>query len=185
MKQNDLKLVLATLVLIAAGTWAYSIHRVQAEQDANRPFALIAAKDQDDAEDFTLAMADGHSVKLSEALKKGPVVLDYWATWCGPCREEMPKLEALSEVYHKRGVQFYGVNIDAKPKQVAAYARKYGLSFPQIVGVGTGVDEMYQVGAYPTTLVINRQSKVCARNEGSDQNLTQDLSKTLDAVLRG
>ena len=84
------------------------------------------------APDFTLRSADGRNVRLDE-LRGQVVLVNFWATWCGPCREEMPRLDTLYQKYHKSGFVLLGVNVDDDPHTALATAAKLGVSFPVLL----------------------------------------------------
>lgn len=111
------------------------------------------------APDFTLKSGSGRNLKLSE--HRGEVVMiNFWATWCGPCRQEMPLLNRLHEKYHKAGFTLFGVNIDDKSGNALAMARKLGVAFPVLFDTEKRVSRLYDVEAMPSTLLIDRDGKV-------------------------
>ena len=121
-------------------------------------FALLAvpASATDSvAPDFVLKGSDGKNLRLRE-LRGQVVMLNFWATWCGPCREEMPKLEQIYKQYHKAGLTVLGVNIDDSAESAARTARKLGVSFPVLFDSGKQVSRLYKVDAMPSTVIIDR-----------------------------
>ena len=122
-----------------------------------------------DAPDFRLgvvANAPPGSLGLGD-LKGKVVVLDFWATWCGPCRAEAPILDALSRRWHERGVNVIGVDTDTPDQgDPAAFAQAKGLSYP-IVHDETGVvSRRYGVDGLPTLVVVSPSGKVVAVRAG-------------------
>ena len=97
------------------------------------------------------------------------IILNFWATWCGPCKAEMPMLEKEAAAYRSRGVQVVGVSLDKPGDQdkVRAFIRKYGITFPVWVG-GTADDlDRWNMGpAVPATAFINSSGKIVGRIEG-------------------
>ena len=111
------------------------------------------------APDFTLKSDSGRNLKLSE-LRGQVVMLNFWATWCAPCREEMPLLNQLYEQYRKVGFTLLAVNIDDEPAKARAMARKLGVSFPVLFDTDKRVSRLYDVAAMPSTLLIDRDGKL-------------------------
>lgn len=110
------------------------------------------------APDFALAAADGKMVRLSE-LRGRPVVLNVWASWCPPCREEMPALERVYRAYQGQGVVILGLNstFQDSREEALAFAAGQGLSFPIVFDEQGQATRLYQVRALPTTFFIDAQ----------------------------
>lgn len=110
------------------------------------------------APDFTLATLDGGTLTLSE-LRGQPVVLNFWATWCPPCRTEIP---ALEQVYTELDgdVLIIGVDVQEDPAEVAAFAQEIGMTYPVALDTQADVARLYQVRAYPTTYFINAEGTI-------------------------
>lgn len=111
------------------------------------------------APDFTLKGADGRNLRLQE--QRGQVVLvNFWATWCGPCRQEMPHLNRLYDKYRNSGFTLLAVNIDDDPRTAMATAAKMGLRFPVLLDTDKTVSKRYDLGSMPATVLIDRDGKV-------------------------
>ena len=107
------------------------------------------------APDFTLASKDGGNVRLQEQL--GNVVLiNFWASWCGPCREELPYLEALQQEYADLGFTILAVNLDKDPAKANILLNDIPVSFPVLFDVNKDVSKLYDVQAMPTTVIVDR-----------------------------
>ena len=130
------------------------------------------------APDFTL-----QSFHLRTECAKQPVVIDFWATWCGPCREELPHLVTLSNKYKGR-VAFHGINSSDTSADIAAFSRQEGISFPTLSDAQHKVAAQYGVEAIPLLIVIDTHGKVRAVTEGYDEQVEQNLPKVLDAMLK-
>jgi cytochrome c biogenesis protein CcmG/thiol:disulfide interchange protein DsbE len=118
------------------------------------------------APDFTLPTIDGQQVSLREY--RGKVVfLNFWATWCIPCREEMPALERLHQTYHQ-SQDLVVISIDYKEsaEQVKAFFQQHGLSFPALLDQSGSVSREYLVTGMPTTYLIGRDGMLLARGIG-------------------
>jgi len=111
------------------------------------------------APDFSLKSSSGKNLRLSE--HRGEVVMiNFWATWCGPCRQEMPLLNRLHEQYRKAGFTLLGVSVDDKPQAAQEMARQLSVGFPVLFDSEKQVSRRYDVDAMPTTLIIDRDGKV-------------------------
>ena len=112
------------------------------------------------APDFTLrTMGGGPNLKLSE--QRGRVVLvNFWATWCGPCRQEMPHLNRLYEKYRGSGLVLLGVNIDDDTRTAADVAAKLHVAFPVLLDTDKKVSRLYDMSTMPSTVVIDREGRV-------------------------
>jgi peroxiredoxin len=111
------------------------------------------------APDFTLKSNSGKNLKLSE-FRGQVVMINFWATWCAPCRQEMPLLNHIYEQYHKTGFTLLGVNIDDKPESAKALAQQLGISFPVLFDTDKQISHRYDVDAMPSTVLIDRSGKV-------------------------
>ncbi len=110
------------------------------------------------APDFTLQTLDGETITLSD-LRGQPVVINFWATWCPPCRAEIPALDA---VYRAQGgdVVILGVDVQESPATVAAFAAEYDMSYPVPLDPDAEVARLYRVRAFPTTVFVDADGVV-------------------------
>lgn len=114
---------------------------------------------QDDAPDFTLKSLEGSNLRLEEY--RGQVVLlNFWASWCGPCRQEMPLLDRLHHRYEDTGFAVLGVNVEGEPGPAQEIVDKTNVTFPILIDDGQKVSEMYNLQAMPSTVVIDRDGVV-------------------------
>ncbi len=111
------------------------------------------------APDFALKSATGENLRLSE-FRGDVVMVNFWATWCGPCRQEMPLLDELYTRYQRVGFSLLGVNIDDDPNRAMDMIRELGVSFPVLFDDGKEVSKLYQVNAMPVTVIIDREGSV-------------------------
>jgi len=118
------------------------------------------------APDFTLKDLDGNSVSLSS--EKGKVVLiNFWATWCGPCRLEMPAIEQRYEAYKDQGFVVLAVDFDEPVTDVGAFAHAYNLTFPVLLDPGAKVNDLYRIIGYPTTFFVDREGIITRQHVGA------------------
>ena len=112
------------------------------------------------APDFTLATIDGGESLTLSNLRGQPVVMNFWASWCGPCRSEMPELQRLHDRLAEAGVVMLGVNQGESPDVVARYRQEIGVDFPTVLDQRTGVSQQYLVNSLPTTFFIDRDGVI-------------------------
>jgi len=117
------------------------------------------------APDFTLVSLDGESVTLSE-LRGSTVVLNFWASWCAPCRYEMPLLQATYEAYAADGLVVLAVNMGEERRRVEGFAEDMVATFPVFGDEETRVGSLYRVRGAPTTFFIDRDGVVRQRYVG-------------------
>ena len=170
------KTLFALLFVVAAFALVFVSVRRPTVVDAAAG-GLVAATEAKSAPDFTL-----QDFRLRTVAAKQPVVLDFWATWCGPCREELPHLVTLSKKYAGR-VAFYGINSSDTPANIATFSRQEKITFPTLSDSGHKIAAQYGVEAIPLLIVIDTHGKVRAVSEGYDEQVEQNLPKVLDAVL--
>jgi peroxiredoxin len=131
--------------------------------------------------DFTLPTLDGGFITLSNF--KGKVVLiNFWTTWCPPCREEMPSLERLYRHFKHEDFTLLAVDIMENPKTVKRFARDYNLSFPILLDEKGEVSAKYAANAIPTTYFIDKQGKAVGKAIGPrkwDGDHAKDLIEEL------
>jgi len=110
------------------------------------------------APDFTLETGDGETVRLSE-LRGRPVVVNFWTSWCPPCREEMPALQRVFRDYQERDMVILGLNSTVQDErgEALAFAIEQGLTFPILLDESGEATRLYQVRALPTTFFIDAQ----------------------------
>ncbi len=121
--------------------------------------------------DFSLKTHDGQTVTLSQ--HKGKVILlDFWATWCGPCKVEIPHFIEFQEKYGPRGFQVLGVSVDDTPDLLKPYVAAMKMNYPVLLGLGRddlqsafGPTEAGFVGI-PVTVLISRDARICATHTG-------------------
>lgn len=136
------------------------------------------------APDFALPDLSGRIIRLSE-FKGKPILLNFWATWCLPCRTEMPSLERAYQDYHGKGLVVLTINIDqGSPSRVEAFAKAHRLPFPILLDPEWKAAEAYRVfGRVPTTYLINRAGEIVAE-AGELDWMGPRARNALEALLR-
>lgn len=114
---------------------------------------------REDAPDFTLKSLEGGNLRLEEY--RGQVVLiNFWASWCGPCRQEMPLLDRLHNRYEDTGFAVLGVNVEGEVAPAQEIVDRTNVTFPILIDDGQKVSDMYNLQAMPTTVVVDRDGVV-------------------------
>ena len=111
------------------------------------------------APDFTLASNKDQNIKLSEQLGN-VVMINFWATWCGPCRKEMPELEKLYQRYQDAGFMMLGVNVETDRAAAEQFIAKNPVSFPILFDLESTASKAYDVKAMPTTVLVDRDGNI-------------------------
>ena len=176
------KLLLAILLVVAAFAFVFTSVRPAMVADETTP-GLLSTEQVKPAPDFTLPdAATGKPYHLQAKAQARPVVLDFWATWCGPCREELPHLVTLSKRYAGR-VDFRGINSSDAPPRVVAFTKANGISFPTLSDAGHQAAAAYGANAIPLLIVVDTHGKVRSVTDGFDPDIDRNLPKVLDALL--
>jgi peroxiredoxin len=135
------------------------------------------------APDFTLHAMSGPNLRLKE--QRGRVVMvNFWATWCGPCRQEMPQLNRLYEKYKGSGFVLLGVNVDDDASKAADVASKLGVTFPVLLDTDKSVSKMYDLSTMPSTVIIDREGKVRYVHRGYLAGYEDNYEKQIRELLR-
>ncbi|MEM6583842.1 MAG: TlpA disulfide reductase family protein [Pseudomonadota bacterium] len=117
------------------------------------------------AANFTLKSDSGENIRLSEY--RGQVVLiNFWASWCGPCRQEMPELDLLHQRYTDLGFTVFGVNVEQDRKMADKILRDIPVTFPILFDDENTVSELYDVDAMPVTVLVDRNGDIRYMHRG-------------------
>ena len=117
------------------------------------------------APDFTLTSLDGTQVTLSK-LKGQVALINIWATWCPPCRAEMPTIETVYEQYRDKGFTVLAVDLQEDPRSVAAFMSQYKLSFPALLDLDGQVSRTYQAFSLPSSFFVDKKGVIRAVYRG-------------------
>ncbi len=135
------------------------------------------------APDFTLRTLEGPNLRLKE-LRGQVVMVNFWATWCGPCRQEMPHLSRLSAKYQGAGFVLLGVNVDDDSHKAADMAQKLGLKFPVLMDADKSAISLFDVKTMPTTVLIDRSGKVRFIHDGYVAGFEDLYEKQIRELLK-
>ena len=135
------------------------------------------------APDFTLRTTLGPNLRLQE--QRGKVVLvNFWATWCGPCKQEMPELNKLYDKYRASGFVLLGVNVDDNARHASEVAAKLGIRFPVLLDTDKTVSRLYGLSTMPTTVLIDRDGRVRHVHSGYLAGYEQMYDKEIRGLLK-
>lgn len=146
------------------------------------PFAASADIVNKPAPDFALRSMKGPSVRLSEHLGE-VVVVNFWATWCGPCRQEMPLLDELYAKYQLAGLILLSVNIDETTPPAIEMAQTLKVSYPVLFDTRKDVSRAYDVSAMPVTVLVDRAGVVRYVSEGYKPGYEKRYTEKLRELL--
>lgn len=147
--------------------------------------ASLAASDLtgQTAPDFALKSATGENLRLSE-YRGDVVMINFWATWCGPCRQEMPLLDDLYARYKRVGFNLLGVNIDDDAGRAMQMVEDLGVNFPVVFDDAKEVSRLYQVEAMPVTVLVDRQGTVRYVHHGYKPGYEEKYLTAIRSLLR-
>jgi len=135
------------------------------------------------APDFTLKDLSGKSVSLSDC--KGKVVLvDFWATWCPPCRNAIPHLSAMYKNYREKGFEILGISLDqGSVGDVTAFVRGAGIEYPILIGT-PDVARKYMVNPIPASFIIDREGNLRDKIIGFNQEIGEKMAQKIEELLK-
>lgn len=144
-------------LLVLAGAYAYHHHTASPVSSVSRP-----------APDFTLNQLSGQPLTLSDFRGK-VVLLDFWATWCEPCRVETPFLVDLQNKYRDQGLQIIGISMDDTPDPVPAFVREFKINYPVVMGNAKIGEEYGGVLGLPIAFLIDREGRIQKKHIGATE----------------
>ena len=131
--------------------------------------------------DFALTGLDGIEYRLSD--QKGNVVLvDFWATWCPPCREEIPHLKDLYTKFSEQGLVVWGVGLDEEGA-LRAYADEHEINYTVLIGKES-VGRDYGVQGIPTTILLDKQDRIAFKHVGYSRGMENEMEKEIEQLLK-
>lgn len=158
--------MVALAIVVVSGWFTRQVHHVTTSttESGNGP------ANGSDAPDFTLHALDGQTFKLSGFRSHQSVVLAFWASWCGPCRLEMPEIIDFYRRHHDQGVEVLAVSIDEDAAAARGFAEQNHFPFPVLLDDRQEAARNYQVEGVPSVFVVDRSGKVRASVEGLSPN---------------
>jgi len=167
MKRNALSAFFA----ICAALLVFLPRQIEAQVSSEAALALRNANIQvsgqrTDPRDFSLALLGGGNASLS-SYKGKVVILNFWATWCPPCRAEMPSMETLYQQFNAQGLEILAVDIGEDALMVRQFVKSNGYNFPILLDSDSKISSIYGIEAIPTTYIIDREGKIIGSVIGS------------------
>ena len=143
----------------------------------------MAVAPQGPAPVFQLQGMDGKPVNLAD-LKGQVVMINFWATWCGPCRQEMPLLEQLYTKYKPMGFTLLGVNVEPDSTLAAGFLKKTPVTFPILFDTKSDVSKLYQVAGMPSTVIVDRKGNLRWVHKGYKPGDENEYLNQIRALVR-
>jgi peroxiredoxin len=135
------------------------------------------------APDFTLRSLEGRNLRLAE--QRGNVVLvNFWASWCGPCKVEMPHLNKLHDKYRAAGVTLLGVNVDEDVRTAQSASAKLAVRFPVLHDADKLVSKRYDLQSMPATVLIDRDGRVRYLHRGYRDGMEADYERQIRELVK-
>ncbi len=135
------------------------------------------------APDFALKSNTGENLRLSE-YRGDVVMINFWATWCGPCRQEMPLLDELYGRYQRVGFNLLGINIDDDSSRALRMVEELGIHFPVLFDERKEVSRLYNVEAMPATILVDREGNIRHVHHGYKPGYEEKYLDQIRALLR-
>ncbi|MEQ1726955.1 MAG: redoxin domain-containing protein [Vicinamibacterales bacterium] len=170
-------IALAALTITTQMPWLTKPHPEMVQQEApivgdsasnnTEPMLSCPADAKPANLDFTMKDAEGKDVSL-QSYKGKVILLDFWATWCGPCKVEIPHFIEFQQKYGPRGLQVVGVSVDDPVDKLVPYVKEMGMNYPVLQGLGhEAVQDAYgPILGIPVSVMISRDGKICATHTG-------------------
>jgi peroxiredoxin len=145
---------------------------------------LAAAVDTNSpAPDFTLNAQSGKPVELTQ-FKGQVVMLNFWASWCGPCRQEMPLLDSIYKKYGKLGFTMIGVNVEPDSKAANDWLKQTPVTFPILYDTDSKVSKLYGVSGMPSTVIVDRKGTVRMIHHGYKPGDEEEYLSSIRTLMR-
>ncbi|MGQ9646236.1 MAG: TlpA disulfide reductase family protein [Thermodesulfobacteriota bacterium] len=162
------------LVLWVCLSWVFFFP--QCSRDGKTPSSTLAP-------DFSLKTLNGQEIRLAD-LRGRVVLLDFWATWCAPCREAIPHLISLQKNYQEKGLEVIGMNLDkGDVETVRRFVNSMDIPYP-ITLTPEEVSRKYGVTALPTTILIDQEGKIRQKFLGFTPEISKKIASTIDELTQ-
>ena len=173
-------------ILLAVGSVAIH-HQVKVEMAGSGSPAADQLGDLrvgSEAPDFSATDLQGRPIVLSELRGRKVVVVDFWATWCGPCLMAMPGLQEVHEEFSGRGVEILAVNLGEDPELIQGFLDENGYTFPVVADQYLDIGGLFGVGGIPAQVVVNREGLVESIRVGYSPGMEHGLRRLLERLTQ-
>lgn len=164
--------------VLAAATLVPAYSGLQGQEE---PYPLLGKP----APQVLLDLVDGGKFNLAEHKGKDIVVMDFWATWCPPCRASMPIMIEITDKYKAKGVVFYGVNVGDEVDGVKEFLQKTGLKFNVAMDLKNEAASNYGARLIPMSVIVGKDGTIQAAHLGLAPDFPQRFAKELDSLVEG
>lgn len=145
--------------------------------------SIITEAERPAAPAFEIENLRGGNSSLAD-YKGKLVLLNFWATWCVPCTEEMPGMETLWQKYKEQGLEIVAISVDEGARgRIETFSKMFGINFHILLDPESEVSDLYEVSGVPTSFLIDRNGKVIARIVGTDDWLSDDAVRLIQELL--
>ena len=134
----------------------------------------------DKAPNFKIPRLELKGTKTLSSYKGKVVYLDFWASWCGPCKKSLPLLDELRKEYKKKGFEVLAINLDEDKEEALSFLKKFPVSYPTLYDKKGVLPEKYEIQGMPTSFLIDRKGKIAMVHTGFK---TSDMKKIREAVV--
>ena len=177
-RRGLIMLMAASLLLVGISLVVIQVRGDRAALEARPEVGYLAP-------DFTLPSLDGQTVRLSDFRGKKAIFLNFWATWCIPCRQEMPTMDKAYQEYKSRDLEVLAISLDAGSKSVVKnFMSELKLSYPALLDPEMEVLRLYRQFSIPATFLIDKQGIVRHREVGYRDWTTPESRKLLETILK-
>jgi peroxiredoxin len=173
--------LIVVAVVLAIGIWKLS-HRSYADRGGLGGAPTTKGSSNWPAPGFSLTDLDDQPLDLGNYRGK-VVLLDFWATWCAPCRKDIPRFIAMQEKYHRQGFQVIGISMDDGPKPVQEFYREFKMNYPVALGTEQLAEAYGGVLGLPVTFLIDRNGRVVAKHTGAVE--MAKVEQEIQSLLQG
>ena len=169
-------LVLFTLCIVLGSFWACYM-------PTNTGFNKASQSKISSLPDFSLKTPEGAIVNSQDYAHK-ILLVDFWATWCPPCVEEIPHLNNLYSAFQSRGIEFLGISMDSgNPEIVRKFILQHGVKYPVVMGNSSVGKDFGGIRGLPTTFILDQQGTIIKRYDGYRPAYIKDMRKTIEQLL--
>ncbi len=139
-----------------------------------------------EATNFVLENIDGDVIELNEHIGEGPILISFWATWCKPCKEELPHVQELLEKYEEKGLTVFAISTDSEKSvaKVKPYIKSHNYRFEVLLDTNSEVARSYYVRSVPFTLIIDKSGKIVYQQlgyrKGDEIKVEEVISKIIN-----